>query len=135
MSKIIGYTTGTYDLFHDGHVDFLKRAKSMCDLLIVGVTSDELVLKEKNKNTILNLDQRMKIIEACRYVDIVVPHNDKNGDKITPYKRYKYNVLFIGDDYINDKNYTDLNIEGVKVYFFPYTKSISSTKIKNLCLK
>ena len=72
----IGYTTGTYDLFHDGHVEFLKNAKSLCDRLVVGVTNDELGFQEKGKRPILNLNQRMKIVGACRYVDLVVEHNN-----------------------------------------------------------
>lgn len=128
---IIGYTTGTYDLFHYGHVEFLKKAKSMCDKLIVGVTSDELGFEEKNKYPIISIQNRIKVIESCKYVDLVVVHNDKNGDKITPYKKFKFDYVFIGDDYTNDPSYTELNkFIPVKVIFLPYTNTISSSKIR-----
>jgi len=74
----IGYTTGVYDMFHIGHLNILRRAKEQCDFLIVGVSTDELVQKEKNKTPIIPFSERCAIIEAIRYVDKVVPQEDKN---------------------------------------------------------
>lgn len=129
----IGYTTGTFDLFHKGHVEFLKKAKYMCDTLIVGVTNDQLGFSEKGKYPVLPIQYRMAMLEACRYVDIVVEHNDPNGDKITPFKKYNYDTVFIGDDYLGDPIYNELPniLPDVRVIFLPYSKDISTTQIRN----
>ncbi len=76
----IGYTTGAFDLFHIGHVNILKRSKELCDYLIVGVSTDELVKSYKNKTPIIPFEERMEIVRACRYVDEVVPQI--NRDKL-----------------------------------------------------
>ena len=130
----IGYTTGTFDLFHRGHVEFLRKAKSLCDKLIVGVTTDNLGYAEKKRYPAIPLYDRIAVVEACKYVDIAVPHNDANGDKIAPHKLWNYDIVFIGDDYKDDPTYTTLSqkIPGVRVIFLPYSKDISSTKIKTL---
>ena len=78
MSKIIGYTTGVYDMFHIGHLNVIRRAKEQCDYLIVGVSTDELVQKEKNKTPVIPYEERAAIVAALRYVDEVVPQEDKN---------------------------------------------------------
>ena len=78
---IVGYTSGVYDLFHIGHLNLLKNAKSLCDKLIVGVTSDELVAY-KNKKAVINHDERMEIVRSIQYVDAVVPQNDMDKFKM-----------------------------------------------------
>ena len=75
---VIGYTTGVYDLFHIGHLNILEKAKSMCDYLIVGVSTDELVQKEKNKTPVIPFSERVEIVKSIRYVDKVVPQETKN---------------------------------------------------------
>ena len=69
----VGYTTGVYDMFHIGHLNILCRAKEQCETLIVGVTTDELCYKRKQKYPIINEQERMAIVEAIRYVDLVIP--------------------------------------------------------------
>jgi choline-phosphate cytidylyltransferase/glycerol-3-phosphate cytidylyltransferase len=129
---VIGYTTGVFDLFHVGHINLLRNAKSMCDRLVVGVTVDELV-SYKNKRAVISFDERIEIVRACRYVDLAVPQDTM--DKVDAFHRYKFTLMFVGDDwYKNDrwKDYeADLSKHGVEVIYFPYTKSTSSTLIND----
>ena len=74
----IGYTTGVYDMFHIGHLNVIRNAKSQCDFLIVGVSTDELVQKDKNKTPIIPFEERVQIVESIKYVDKVVPQYSKN---------------------------------------------------------
>ena len=128
--KIIGYTTGVFDLFHVGHVEILRKSKSLCDKLIVGVTSDKLV-KYKYKKAVIPYKERIKVVSSCQYVDLAVPQN--NMDKISAYKKYKFDLMFVGDDWYNTKKWKEIE-ESFKKYkvrtiYFPYTKTTSSTKI------
>ena len=125
----IGYTTGVYDLFHVGHVNLLRNAKSMCETLIVGVTTDQ-AAEYKNVVPTQSEKDRMEIVRACRYVDLVVPQADI--DKTKAFKKLKFDVLFVGDDWFQTESWDNLENDllkvGVKVIYFPYTKGISSTK-------
>lgn len=127
---VIGYTTGVYDLFHVGHLNLLKNAKAMCDKLIVGVTVDELV-SYKGKSAVIPFDERIEIVRSCRYVDAVVPQYDM--DKVTACKKLGASMLFVGDDWYNTDKWNEYEAAlaeiGVKVIYFPYTKSVSSTRI------
>lgn len=127
---IIGYTTGVYDLFHVGHLNLLKNAKGMCDKLIVGVTTDDLVLY-KGKHAMIPFEDRIEIVRACKYVDAAVPQYDM--DKLQACKKIGASVLFVGDDWYGTdkwKKYEDdFQKENIKIVYFPYTKGVSSTKI------
>ncbi|MBQ8668146.1 adenylyltransferase/cytidyltransferase family protein [bacterium] len=129
---IIGYTAGAFDVFHIGHLNLIKRAKENCDFLIVGVTSDELIQKTKNKVPLSNIEERMDIISSIKYVDRVVIQDDL--DKVAAWKKYRYDKLFSGDDWKNNerwKKYEDeLAKYDVQVVYFPYTKAVSSTKLQ-----
>ncbi len=129
---IIGYTTGVFDLFHIGNLNILRAAKQMCDVLIVGVTTDELVVKYKKKKAVIPFKDRIEIVRSIRYVDIAIPQ--KNLNKVEAMKKLKFNVLIVGDDWYNtEKWYKEelkLNKHDVKVIYFPYTSGMSSTKIK-----
>lgn len=127
---VIGYTTGVFDLFHVGHVRLLRNAKALCDHLIVGVTSDELVTY-KNKRAVISFEERIEIVRACKYVDLAVEQSSM--DKLDAFYRYKFEIMFVGDDWYQtekwqqiDNTFTKL---GVKIIYFPYTQSTSSTKI------
>ena len=126
----IGYTAGVYDLFHVGHLNLLKNAKSMCDKLIVGVTVDELVTY-KGKKAIIPYEDRAEIVRSVEYVDAVVPQYDM--DKLTMCKKLKANVLFVGDDWYGTPKWEAYEKEfeeaGIQIIYFPYTKGISSTQI------
>jgi len=133
---IIGYTAGVFDLFHIGHLNLLKNAKGMCDYLIVGVTTDDLVVY-KGKHAIIPFEDRLEIVRNIKYVDAVVPQNDM--DKVTMCKKLKAKFLFVGDDWygsIKWKKYDkDLNDYGVEVIYFPYTKGVSSSLISNALIE
>ena len=129
---VIGYTTGVFDLFHVGHVNLLRNAKSICDRLIVGVTVDELV-SYKNKQAVIPFEERIEIVRSSRYVDLAVPQNTM--DKMDALHRYKFNVMFVGDDWYKTEKWEEFDHQftemGVKVIYFPYTKSTSSSLINS----
>lgn len=126
----IGYTAGVYDLFHVGHLNLLKNAKSMCDKLIVGVTVDELVTY-KGKHAMIPYEDRAEIVRSIQYVDAVVPQYDM--DKLTMCKKLNADILFVGDDWYGTEKWKEyekeFNEAGIKIIYFPYTKGISSTQI------
>ncbi len=133
---IIGYTTGVYDLFHVGHVNILRNAKSLCDKLIVGVTVDELV-KYKHKNAVIPYEERIEVVQSCMYVDLAIPQT--SIDKVAAVKKLKASKLFVGDDWFEDKKWKlmeeKLKEVGCEVIYFPYTKGTSSTLINDTLKK
>lgn len=133
----IGYTTGVFDMFHIGHLNILRRAKEQCDYLIVGVTTDELCQKRKNKTPIINEHDRMEIVEAIRYVDKVVPQTDM--DKIRPVKELGVDVVFVGSDWKGSEawdNYEKQFAEvGCTVVYLDHTDGISSTILRDILSK
>lgn len=134
MTKIVGYTTGVFDLFHIGHLNILKKAKEHCDYLIVGVTTDEEVLRKKNITTFIPFEERKEIVESIKYVDEVVAENDT--DKRVAWETLEFDVLFKGDDWRGTKEFNMykeyFEKKNVEIKFFPYTKSTSSTKLRKL---
>lgn len=130
---IIGYTAGAFDLIHIGHIRHLKLAKSKCDYLIVGVSTDEFIKKIKNKYPIFSLEERIEIINCIKYVDEVIIQYDEN--KFSVWEKYKFNIMFSGDDWKGHPRFEKYKIElenvGAKLEFLPYTKQISSTDILN----
>lgn len=131
--KTYGYAAGVFDLFHIGHLNLLKNAKSMCDHLIVGVTSDELV-EYKGKTAVVPFKERMEIVASIEYVDTVVGQYDL--DKFKAWEKLKFDKLFVGDDWFNSDTWNDyeerLNAAGVDVIYFPYTIGTSSTMINEI---
>lgn len=130
---VIGYTAGVFDLFHIGHLNLLKNAKGMCDRLVVGVTTDELV-RYKNKSPVIPFTERIEIVRNIKYVDAVVAQEDM--DKLLMCKKLKADILFVGDDWYATEKWEDYEKEfqeaGIRIVYFPYTKGISSTKINNI---
>ncbi len=134
----VGYTTGVFDLFHIGHLNILRRAKDMCDYLIVGVSTDELVQKYKNKTPIIPYDERRTIVEAIKYVDKVVPQ--ENRDKIDAFNKYNFDVIFVGDDWRGSSVFDEVDLymksKGASgVEYIPYTQNVSSTILKDVLKK
>ena len=137
MKKIIGYTTGVYDMFHIGHLNIIQRAKEQCDYLIVGVSTDELVKKEKNKAPVIPFVERRKIIEAIKYVDMVVPQENK--DKLAAWEKYKFDKMFVGSDWQGtpqwakyEEQFAPLNVD---IIYLPHTDGISSTELTKILKK
>jgi len=127
----IGYTQGTYDLFHIGHLNLLEHAKELCDFLIVGINSDELVKSYKNKNVHICAKDRARIVKALKVVDDVIITNTL--DKIELYKKLNYDVIFIGNDWEGSQRWSETEKElskfGVPVKYLPHTNGISTTII------
>ena len=125
----VGYTTGVFDMFHIGHLNILQKSKERCKRLIVGVSTDELVLQYKHKLPIVHLEDRMRIVAAIRYVDEVVVQSDM--DKFKAWERLNFNVIFHGDDWKGSKLYNDmerrLRTVHVDTIFLPHTEGISTT--------
>ncbi|MDR2040339.1 MAG: SDR family NAD(P)-dependent oxidoreductase [Bacteroidales bacterium] len=126
----IGYLSGTFDLFHIGHLNLLKRAKEYCDYLVVGVHKNAL---HKNKTTFISFEERLEIIKSIRFVDKVIQSYKEDTDA---YKEIKYDYLFVGSDYNGSdrfNKYEDyFKDKAVKIIYLPYTQRTSSTQIRNL---
>ena len=127
---VIGYTTGVFDLLHVGHIRLLNNAASMCDRLIVGVTTDDLVMY-KNKRAVIPFEERIELVRSVKFVDLAVPQ--ENMDKLEAHDRYHFDIMFVGDDWFKTDKWNkiekELNGRGVNIIYFPYTKGTSSTLI------
>ena len=125
MKRVITY--GTFDLLHYGHINLLKRAKSLGDYLIVGLSTDEFNNIEKNKECYFDYENRKSLLDAVKYVDLVIPEENWE-QKISDIQKYNIDVFVIGDDWKGKFDY--LEDFGIEVVYLPRTKEISTTKIK-----
>ena len=124
MKKVITY--GTYDLLHEGHLNLLHRAKELGDYLVVVLSTDEFNWNEKRKKCYFSYEERKKLVEAVRYVDLVIP--EENWDqKISDVKEYHVDTFVMGDDW---KGKFDFLKDYCEVVYLPRTEGISTTKIK-----
>ncbi|MED1952365.1 adenylyltransferase/cytidyltransferase family protein [Brevibacillus centrosporus] len=130
----VGYIAGVFDLFHIGHLNLLRRAKEQCGHLIVGVLVDELAVACKNKKPFIPFEERIQIVESIKYVDQAVTVVQETLDKMVAWEKYRFDCLFSGDDWrghpvwiMEEKK---LNALGAEIMFFTYTKSISSTQLR-----
>jgi len=130
---VLGYTTGVFDLFHIGHLNMLKNAKGMCDKLIVGVTTDELV-SYKHKKAVIPFEERIEIVRSIECVDVAIPQ--RSMDKFEAWKKLKFDVMFVGDDWYATEKWEEYERQfaevGVKIIYFPYTQGTSSTLINEV---
>lgn len=130
----VGYVPGAWDMFHIGHLNILKRARSSCDQLVVGVVSDEALLAMKGRRPIVPFDERLAIVEAIGIVDQVVA--DHSADKLQIWERVHFDVLFKGDDWRGTAKgkrlEADLATVGARVHYFPYTLTTSSTELRRV---
>ena len=125
MKRVITY--GTFDLLHYGHINLLKRAKSLGDYLIVGLSTDEFNNTKKNKESYFDYENRKSLLDAVKYVDLVIPEKTWE-QKVSDIQKYNIDVFVIGDDWKGKFDY--LEDFGIEVVHLPRTKEISTTKIK-----
>ena len=126
MRRVITY--GTFDLLHYGHINLLQRAKQLGDYLIVALSTDEFNLDQKQKKCYFTYEQRKELLEAIRYVDLVIP--EINWDqKVSDMHEYHVDVFVMGDDWKGKFDY--LADEGVEVVYLPRTPEISTSQIKH----
>ncbi|MCR5765899.1 MAG: adenylyltransferase/cytidyltransferase family protein [Treponema sp.] len=136
MNKIghykVGYICGVYDLFHAGHLAILRRCKEHCDYLIVGINSDNLTETSKKKRPVINEKDRMDIVGSIRYVDEVVLVDFHNHSPELAWSLYHFDVQFCGDDHEKELQVQKkwLQERGSDLVFFPYTKRVSTTKLR-----
>ena len=128
-SVVIGYLSGTFDLFHVGHLNLLRRAKDKCDYLIVGVHPDG---SHKGKTTFIPFEERLAVVGGCKYVDKVVRSCQEDSDA---WKIHKFDKLFVGSDYKGSERFAKYESffadKNVEIIYFDYTQSTNSTKIRN----
>lgn len=125
LRRVITY--GTFDLLHYGHINLLKRAKALGDYLIVGLSSDEFNETKKEKAAYFSYEQRKALLEAIRYVDLVIPENSWE-QKRSDVHEYHIDTFVMGDDWRGKFDF--LKDEGVKVVYLKRTPEISTTQIK-----
>ena len=132
MEKVIGYTQGTFDMFHIGHLNLIKNAKRHCDYLIVGVHDDDLVESYKNKRPIVPLNERVEIVRAIKYVDEVIVTKTLNKKEV--WEKVRFNEIYIGDDWKGNARWEETGKEmeslGAKLVFLQYKKDTSSTLLR-----
>ncbi|MDN3481493.1 adenylyltransferase/cytidyltransferase family protein [Arthrobacter sp. APC 3897] len=132
MAVRIGYASGAYDLFHIGHLNLLKHARSQCDYLIAGVASPEMTMRLKGTTPVIPLAERLEIVRSVRFVDAVVV--DTHLNKADTWREVGFNVFFKGDDWKGtekgERLERDMARIGVEVVYFPYTVSTSSTVLR-----
>jgi glycerol-3-phosphate cytidylyltransferase len=125
MNRIVVYVSGTFDLFHSNHLKMIEYGKGLGDTLIVGVSTDELVCSYK-KPPAVPYEERIAIVQGLKYPDVVIPqHTLEHVDTV---KNLNIDIFVIGDDWQGKYDY--LKEHGVKVFYFPYGKGVSSTHLK-----
>lgn len=131
-SAILGYVPGAWDMFHVGHLNILLRSREQCDRLVVGVVTDEELVRAKGRPPIVPLPERMDVVASLDLVDEVVV--DYSTDKLDVWRRVGFDVLFKGDDWRGTPKGDRLELQmatvGVRVCYFPYTAHTSSTKLR-----
>ncbi|MBM7710548.1 glycerol-3-phosphate cytidylyltransferase [Enterococcus xiangfangensis] len=126
MKKVITY--GTFDLLHYGHINLLRRAKEQGDYLIVALSTDEFNWNEKQKKCYFEYEKRKQLLEAIRYVDLVIPENTWN-QKTSDIKEFKVDKFIMGDDWAGKFDFIETETRA-EVIYLPRTPEISTTQIK-----
>jgi len=132
VTRRVGYAAGAFDLFHIGHLNILRHAKSECDYLIAGVVSDEMLELSKGAAPVVPLHERLEIVRSIAYVDEAVA--ETVPDKLDMWRELRFDVFFKGDDWRGTEKGLRLEREfaavGVEVVYFPYTMTTSSTQLR-----
>lgn len=128
----VGYIPGSFDLFHIGHLNLIRKAKERCEFLIVGVCTDELIETYKGRRPYIKFEERIAIVEAIRYVDQAIKVDFTNTDKIDAWQELHYDCHFAGSDHVNHwhSEREFLSAHGSTMEFFDYTDGISTTVIR-----
>ena len=128
----IGYAAGAFDLFHIGHLNLLKHARSACDFLIAGVVSDDMLTSNKGITPVISEAERLEIVSQIKYVDRAVL--ESVPDKLDVWRDLRFDIFFKGDDWRGTEKGRRLEERfaavGVEVVYFPYTATTSSTKLR-----
>jgi glycerol-3-phosphate cytidylyltransferase len=124
-NKTIVYTSGTFDMFHTNHLKMINYARGLGDILIVGVSTDELVSSYKSP-PVIPFEERMQIVDALKVTDIVIPQHTLDHTEIV--KKLHIDVFVVGDDWYGKYDY--LEELGVNVFYFPYGNGVSSSSLK-----
>ena len=125
VKRVITY--GTFDLLHYGHINLLRRAKQYGDYLIVALSTDDFNWNQKRKKCYFSFDKRKALLEAIRYVDLVIP-GESWDQKVTDVREYHIDTFVMGDDWKGEFDF--LQDEGVDVVYLPRTPEVSTTQIK-----
>lgn len=136
MKRVL-YTGGTFDVFHYGHMNFLKQCKLIADEVIVSLNTDDFIFSYKKRKPVLSYSEREASLLGCRYVDRVVENTGGSDSKIS-IMNVRPSVIAIGDDWASKDYYSQmsftqdwLNENGIVLVYIPYTRGISSTELKN----
>jgi len=132
MRHTVGYAPGAYDLFHVGHLNLLRHARSRCDYLVAGVVSDEMAQLAKGRAPVVPLVERLEIVRSIRFVDAAFV--ETVPDKLVTWQQVRFDVLFKGDDWRGTPKGEQLEAKfrtvGVEIVYFPYTMHTSSTQLR-----
>ena len=130
------YTGGTFDLFHRGHVNFLKQCREIGDYVVVSLNTDDFIYRYKGKYPIMNYEERRDVLLGCRYVDEVIPNTDGEDSK-PAILSVKPKFVIIGSDWAKKDYYKQMNFtqqwldeNSIMLVYIPYTENISTTLIK-----
>jgi len=136
MNKIL-YTGGTFDLFHYGHINFLRQCSKLSDKVIVSLNTDEFIEQYKGRPPIMNYEEREKSLLSCKYVDEVIP-NLSGADSKPTISSVNPNIIAIGDDWAGGNYYKQMDFtqewlddNDILLVYLAYTQGISTTEIKN----
>jgi glycerol-3-phosphate cytidylyltransferase len=132
MSTLVGYVPGVYDLFHIGHLNALRQARALCDVLVAGVVSDEVCEQVKGLRPFVPLEERVAIVDAIGIVDAT--YAELTTDKLDAWREVGFHRVFKGDDWRDTPRGLELELRvgsvGAEVVYFPYTAHTSSTQLR-----
>jgi glycerol-3-phosphate cytidylyltransferase len=134
MSPLVGYVPGVYDLFHIGHLNALRQARELCDVLVAGIVSDEVCEQVKGLRPFVPLEERLAIVDAIGIVDAT--YAELTIDKLDAWREVGFHRDFKGDDWRDTPRGRELELKvgsvGAEVVYFPYTAHTSSTQLRRV---